>query len=139
MIGDLLINGKDAFATWGVSMGKGFIDALHELPGKKEYITNDNRLVDGVGYCSVIPKSNQRQVTLTFTIIGISPADFSSKRDAFFNELDKGDVSISVPQDCPSVYHLKFMDSTGSYGQNTQRTFCKVGVKFVETNPKNRA
>lgn len=28
MTGDLIINGKDAFSTWGVRMGDGFLDAI---------------------------------------------------------------------------------------------------------------
>lgn len=138
MTGELIINGKDAFAYWGVSMGKGFLDALEEKAGKKEYITNDNKLRDGVDYCDFVPKTNERSLTLTFTIMGSSKDDFTLKKDAFFEELDVGDVSIIVPPMSAKVYHLKFKDSTGAYAQNVERTFCKVGAKFVEPNPKNR-
>lgn len=139
MIGELFINGKDAYMEWGVNMGDKFLDALGEKAGKKEYITNDNKLKDGIEYCDAVPKANERQLTLTFTITGSSPSDFTAKKDAFFDELDKGDVSIKVPDDSAKVYHLKFKDSTGSYAQTIERTFCKVGIKFVEPNPRNRA
>ena len=138
MIGELFINGKDAYLEWGVNMGNKFLDALGEKAGKKEYITNDNKLKDGIEYCVAIPKTNERQLILTFTITGSSPSDFTAKKDAFFDELDKGDVSVKVPADSAKVYHLKFKDSTGSYAQNLKRTFCKVGIKFIEPNPKNR-
>ena len=138
MKGELFINGKDAYTAWGVNMGDKFLDALGEKAGKKEYIINDNRLENGTAYCATVPKTAAREVTLTFTLIGNSPRDFTTKKDAFFNELDKGDIILQVPEDSMKVYHLKFKDTTGTYAQNTGRTFCKVGLKFVEPNPKNR-
>ena len=139
MVGDLFINDKDAYKEWGVNMGDRFLDSLGEKAGKKDYITNNDRTRDGIEYCNVIPKTNERILTLTFTIAGSSPSDFTAKKDAFFDELDKGDISIKVPDDSSKVYHLKFKDSTGSYALNTKRAFCKVGIKFVEPNPRNRA
>ena len=138
MTGELIINGKDAYTEWGVNMGDNFLDALGEKAGKKDYITTDNRLNDGVNYCETIPKTNERTLTLLFTITGASREDFTTKRDAFYEELDKGDVSIQVPANDSKVYHLKFKDSTGTYAQNLERIFCKVGIKFIEPNPKNR-
>ena len=56
----------------------------------------------------------------------------------FYEELDKGNIDITIPKDSAKVYHMKFKDSTGGYAQNTERTFCKLGVKFIEPNPTNR-
>lgn len=138
MVGDLFINGKDAYQVWGVTMGDKFLDALGEKAGKKDYITNNDRTKNGVEYCDSVPKTNERTVTLTFTITGSSQSDFVAKRDAFYEELDKGNIDIIIPKDSAKVYHLKFKDSTGGYAQNTERTFCKLGVKFIEPNPTNR-
>ena len=41
---DLLINNKDAFATWGVRMGDGFIEAIYSPLPMKEIIENKSRL-----------------------------------------------------------------------------------------------
>lgn len=38
MTGDLIINGKDAFITWGVRMGDGFLDAIDGFNEMKDYI-----------------------------------------------------------------------------------------------------
>lgn len=35
---DLLINSKDAYVTWGVRMGDGFLDALGASAPMKEFI-----------------------------------------------------------------------------------------------------
>lgn len=138
MIGELFINGKDAYKEFGVNMGDKFLDAIGDKAGLKEYITNNDRTKDGIEYCKSIPKINERTLTLTFTIMGNNQADFISKQDLFYEELSKGDVVISVPKNSTKVYHLKFKDTTGMYAQNVERTFCKVGVKFIEPNPRNR-
>ena len=138
MTGELFINGKDAYKEWGVNMGKGFLDALDEPAGLKGYITNDSKLKDGVDYCDMTPKVNERQVTLTFTITVANQDDYRIKRKAFLNELYNGNVSLKIPSMSEDVYHLKYKDSTGAYAQNLERTFCKIGVKFIEPNPENR-
>lgn len=38
MTGDLIINGKDAFITWGVRMGDGFLDAIDGFNEMKDCI-----------------------------------------------------------------------------------------------------
>lgn len=37
---DLLINEKDAFATWGVRMGEGFLDVIGASAPMKDFISN---------------------------------------------------------------------------------------------------
>ena len=37
---DLLINGKDAYITWGVRMGEGVLDVLGAPSPMKEFIEN---------------------------------------------------------------------------------------------------
>ena len=44
---DLLINSKDAYVTWGVRMGDGFLDALGASAPMKEFIENKSRLEHG--------------------------------------------------------------------------------------------
>ncbi len=131
---DLLINGKNALSEWGVRMGDGFLDALWELAPLKDYITNDSTLEDGVQYENRIPKVNERNVSLTFTIEGSSKSDFLNKKKAFQAELYGGDVAICVPSDSDNVYHLKYKSGV-SYAQNLTRTFCKVAAKFTEPKP----
>ena len=36
MIGDLYINGQDAWITWGVNMGDGFLDAIDSFAPMKD-------------------------------------------------------------------------------------------------------
>lgn len=118
-------------------MYDGFLDNLNTLAPLKDYVTNSNRLRDGVQYCKTVPKLGERDVTLTFTISGKNHNDFLEKKEAFLNMLQKGIVEIEVPDDSDAVYFLKYIRCI-EYSQNVHRTFAKVGVAFKEPNPKRR-
>lgn len=135
---DLLINGEDAYTTYGIKMGDGFFDALsNAFPTMKDYVENESRLEHGKRVNTAEPKVASSDITLTFYLEGTSQSDFKAKKAAFRDVLIKGDVTIQVPKDSDDVYHLVYKKST-SYAQNTQRTFCKVACKFEEPNPMNR-
>lgn len=134
---DLLINGKDALTEWGVRMGDNFLDVLNGYYPMKDYITNNDRTQDGVQYVG-IPKVNERNITLNFTMEGNSASDFTAKNNAFVEVMRGGDVVIQVPEDSPAVYHLKYTGKSCTFARNTERTFAKLGLAFIEPNPTNR-
>lgn len=134
---ELLINGKDAYKAWGVRMGDNFLDTLNSYDALKEYITNNDRTKDGVQYVGV-PKVNERSLTLNFTMEGISPGDFTAKNKAFKEVMRGGNVAIQVPSDSPDVYHLKYTGKNCTFARNTERTFAKIGLAFIEPNPTGR-
>ena len=103
---ELLINGKDALSEWGVRMGDSFLDTINGYEPLKDYITNNDRTKDGVQYADVIPKVNERSITLNFTMQGSSAADFTAKNEAFKEVMRAGDVTIQVPADSPDVYQI---------------------------------
>ena len=135
---DLLINGKDAYAIYGVRMGDDFLDALGASAPLKGYVTNDNRLENGVRYSETAPKIDERSVTLIFTIEGSDHTDFLTKKKAFYNLLYAGGVDICVPSDSSDVYHLKYTGTSVTYAQNLERTFAKISASFKEPDPTNR-
>lgn len=135
---ELLINGVDAYTTYGVRMGDGFLDALQTPSQLKDYVTNDNRLDNGVRYSETVPKISERSVTLLFTIEGSTPSDFRIKKKAFESMLYQGDVSINVPSDGADVYHLKYTGTSVSFARNIERTFAKISASFKEPDPTNR-
>ena len=134
---DLLINGKDALTEWGVRMGDNFLDVLNGYYPMKDYITNNDRTQDGVQYVG-IPKVNERNITLNFTMEGNSASDFTAKNKAFVEIMRGGDIVIQVPEDSPAVYHLKYTGKNCTFARNTERTFAKIGLAFIEPNPTNR-
>ena len=135
---DLLINGRNALNEWGVRMGDGFLDTLNSYYPLKDYITNNDRLRDGVQYANITPKVNERSITLNFTIEGEDSADFTAKKKAFVEVMRMGDITIQIPDDSPDVYHLKYTGKSCTFARNTERTFSKLGLAFIEPNPTNR-
>lgn len=134
---ELLINGKDAYKAWGVRMGDNFLDTLNSYDALKEYITNNDRTKDGVQYVG-ISKVNERSLTLNFTMEGSSSGDFTAKNKAFKEVMRGGNVAIQVPSDSPDVYHLKYTGKNCTFARNTERTFAKIGLAFIEPNPTDR-
>ena len=67
---DLLINTQDAYTTWGVRMGEGFLDVLGASSPMKEFIENKSRLEHGKRVIINDPKIDEREITLSFTIEG---------------------------------------------------------------------
>lgn len=138
MKGDLYINGKDAWSTWGVNMGDGFLDAIDGFAPMKDYIENDSRIEDGKRVIAVYPKVASREMTLRFTIQGENEAVFRANRKAFEEELRKGKVDILIPVLGDDVFHLFYLGKSVSYALNVNRNFCTVSSKFEEPNPTDR-
>lgn len=138
MKGDLIVNRKDAFTTWGIRMGEGFLDALGSSVPMKEFIVNKSRLEHGKRVITTTPKVDERELTLSFTIEGVTASDYQEKKKAFFEELYKGVIDIQVPLVSSEIYHLIYLGKNITYAQSLDRTFGKVSAKFSEPNPDNR-
>ena len=82
---ELLINGENAYTTWGVRMGEGFLDVIGASAPMKDFIENKSRLEHGKRVIINNPKVDEREITLSFTIEGNSQSDYQSKKKAFFN------------------------------------------------------
>lgn len=134
---DLLINGKDAYSTWGVRMGAGFLNAIDTPCQMKDFIENESRLENGKRVI-INPKVSSRNLTLPFTIEGDSITDFQSKKKSFYEELYKGTFDVQIPAMNSEVFHLVFVGASTSYAQNRSMTFCKFSAKFEEPDPSNR-
>ena len=139
MTGDLLINGKDAFSTWGVRMGDGFLDAIDGFNEMKDYIENESRLEHGKRVIAENAKVDSREITLQFTIEGSSESDYRAKKKAFQTELEKGAVNIKIPALGDEIYKLIYLGKSISYGLSPDRCFAKVSSKFCEPNPMDRS
>ena len=135
---DLLINTQDAYTTWGVRMGEGFLDVLGASSPMKEFIENKSRLEHGKRVIINDPKIDEREITLSFTIEGNSQSDYQAKKKAFFEELYKGVVDIQVLANSNEIYHLIYLGKSVAYAQSLDQTFGKISAKFNEPNPANR-
>lgn len=139
MTGDLFINGKDAFSTWGVRMGDSFLDAIDGFNQMKDYIENESRLEHGKRVITDNAKVDSREITLQFTIEGDSESDYRTKKKSFQAELEKGAVNIKIPVLGSEMYKLVYLGKSISYGLSLDRRFGKVSSKFEEPNPMDRS
>lgn len=80
---DLLINNKNAYITWGVRMGDGFLDTIGAPAPMKEFIENKSRLEHGKRVIVSNSKLDEREITLSFTIEGSSQMDYQGKEKIF--------------------------------------------------------
>lgn len=135
---DLLINGRDAYKTWGVRMGDKFLDVLGASLPMKEFIENKSRLEHGKRVIINNPKIDEREITLSFTIEGNSKSDYQAKKRTFFEELYKGVIDIQIPANSSDIYHLIYLGKSITYAQSLDRTFGKCSMKFCEPNPSLR-
>lgn len=139
MSGDLIINGKDAWTTWGVCMGDGFLDAIDGFNEMKDYIEDESRLEHGKRIIADNAKVASREITLQFTIQGSSENDYRTKKKAFQTELERGTVNIKIPALGAELYRLVYLGKNVSYGLSLDRCFGKVSSKFCEPNPMDRS
>lgn len=138
MTGELFINGKDAWATWGVNMGDGFLDAIDAPLQMKEYIENESRLEDGKRVITTNAKIASREITLGFTLTGTSEEDYRAKKKAFEAELRTGSFTVNIPALGSDVYHLLYTGKSISYGLSLDRRLGHFTMKCEEPNPSNR-
>jgi hypothetical protein len=140
---ELLINGENAYTTWGVRMGDGFLDVLGASSPMKEFIENKSRLEHGKRVIINNPKVDEREITLSFTIEGNSQSDYQSKKKAFFDELYKGKIDIQIPANSSEVYHLIYTGksvttynlSLSTAKEKREQTTRNIGVIISTTVP----
>lgn len=134
MIGELYINDKDAFTTYGVFLEEGS-DARLLLPAaNKEYASNKARSQHGKQVFRTLPRKEDRDVILFFNIAAKTRTEFLSKYEQFTNVLDEGLILLRIPSlkkvyklDAKSYQELSYFDTIG-----------KIAVNFNEPNPKDR-
>lgn len=134
MIGQLYINDKDAFATWGAYLEEGSDNVLLLPASNKEYASNNARSQHGKQVFRRTTRKSDRDVILYFCIVASNRDEYLQKYEAFVDELDSSMVTMKVPSlkkvyklDALSYQDLSFFDYIG-----------KFAVKFNEPNPKDR-
>lgn len=139
MIGDLLINGSDAYAK-GIAMGNDFLGNILSPSSLKSFVENDDPTKNGkeVIYPQT-PKLASRDLTLTFTIFGNTTTEHLTNYKNFVALLQKGEISLSIPALGTEVYHLTYVGDSGSYMIEADRLASRLTVKFNEPNPADRA
>lgn len=135
---ELIINGKDAWSTYRVKMGNGFLDALEADADNKSYITNEVRTENGTRVVPIRPKKAERSITLEFVIVGRDHSDYNKRVKAFDALMDNGFVTIQVPKSKDDVYRMYCARKSPTYSRGKGGAIGKKSLKFIEYNPTNR-
>lgn len=137
MTGQLFINTKDAFTTWGAVMQSGCFEELLKPAPSKPFPENESRATDGKEVVALNPRKAAREVTLKISISGTSRADYLTKYRAFFTEIAAGISVFKVPV-LGESYRLVYKDvQQMKYGATP--SFSSFNIQFEEINPANRA
>lgn len=136
MIGELFINGKDAYLTWGISLDDTALSALMTPASNKEFVENKSRLEHGKRIVAANPKKDERNLTLQINLTAPDKDAFFARYDSFCNELAMGVLEIRTKYQ-PQVLYRTIYLSCGQFGQFMQG-IGKFVLKLNEPNPKNR-
>lgn len=134
--GQLKINGKDAYLTWGISMDDTSLSALMTPPSVKPYITNDDRMRHGKEYLSTPIYVESRDLTLQLNLTAKNEEQFFTRYASFCEELAKGILDIETSFQRGIVYHCLYQ-SCSQFSQ-FMREIGQFVLKVTETNPNNR-
>lgn len=134
MVGQLYINDKDAFTSWGACLESGSENALQLPAPNKEYVSNKSRSQHGKQVARKSPRKDERDVILYFCLSASTRDQFLMRFQSLIDELDSGITIIRVPRlkqgyklDAISYQELSFYDKIGRFA-----------VKFNEPNPQDR-
>lgn len=120
----------------GISMGKGFIDALEACDSYKDDIENDSALEDGRTMVLSTHLSS-RELTLTFVVWGKSCGgkNLATRREEFRSLLLARKLTIKTAFS-ERRYRLVYTGKSTSFSHGANS--CQYVVKFIEPNPMDR-
>lgn len=137
MKGDLFINGKDAYDTWGISLTDGSISTLMTPAPMKSIIENKSRTDDGKRVINNNPRIDERDLTLQVHFSAKDKDDFFAKYQSFCQELAGGVLEIKTKYQPDVLYRTNYL----SCSQFSEFMFgiAKFSLKLNEPNPANRS
>ena len=124
--------------TFGITLVRGWREALLTPASVKSYVTNDSRLEHGeaIVASAKYAKKAKRDVSISFFLEGSSEEDYLSKYEAFLNKIAySGQFCLKVPR-LKRVFKLVYSQCLqfGDYGLKKG----KFTIKFTESNPNDR-
>lgn len=137
MKGNLYINGKDAYTTWGMFLTDTAISALMTPPPMKDNVENASRLENGKRVDLSSPKVDERDVTLPFAMTAASKDTFLSNYESLCAELANGSIVLRTKYQ-PNVYYRLVYTSCTQYSQFVMG-LAKFTLKLNEPDPTNRS
>lgn len=148
---ELEINGYDAAARWGVTLGDGSLSALMTPAPMKDYITNESAATAGkiiANSTAAMPKPDSRDVQLTVYVharraqdtVGtdgtVAEKGFYTRYAEFVAELQKGAITLRTRYQ-ENVYYRLYYVSCSQFSQFNGR-LGKFTLRLNEPNPTDR-
>lgn len=134
---ELYINGKDAYTTWGISMGDTSLSELMTPVSNKELIENESRLEHGKQVFVTNLRFDARNLTLTINLTASDEQQFFQRYNSFCKELATGKLVIKTMYQ-PDVVYKTIYQSCSQFSQ-FMRGIGKFTLKLYEPNPNDRA
>lgn len=129
---------RDLYSSYGVTLTRGWREALLKPATVKEYTKTDSRLEDGVRIVAKkkYAKQKERDVQLPFILEGTTEADYLTKYESFLNDIAySGLVYLKIPI-MKRIFKLVYSDCA-KYGDDGKKTG-NFTLKFTEPNPTDR-
>lgn len=136
LTGQLKINGKDAYTTWGISMDDTSLSTLMTPPPVKAYIENNDRTEHGKRIMTTSVLVDSRDLTLQINLTAENERQFFERYVLFCDELSKGILDIETSFQQGVVYHCLYQ-SCSQFSQ-FMRGIGKFVLKLTEPNPNKR-
>lgn len=136
MKGELYINGKDAYDTWGISLSDSGLSALMTPAPNKSYIENKSRIEHGKKMVNSNVMVDERNVTLSFNLTASSRNEFFLRYASFCEVLAEGYIEIRTSYQPEVLYRMNYV-SCSQFSQFMQG-IAKFTLKLNEPNPTNR-
>ena len=135
--GQLYINGKDAYLTWGIFLDETALSTLMTPAPNKEFISNKYRSKDGKSVIKHNPRLDEREITLPFNMSAIDSDTFMTNYAKFCEEvLATGELVIRTRFQ-PNVWYRCIYLSCTQFSQFI-RKMAKFSLKLNEPDPSDR-
>ena len=135
-VGELYINGMDAFTEYGMSMESSALSSLMTPPPSKEFIENKSRQENGKRVVTCNPMVDERELSLQFHIKANGKSDFMAKYSKLCDVLANGTLEISTSYQQGVVYRMIYVSCTQF--SEYRLGMAKFTLRLNEPNPCNR-
>ena len=136
--GELFINGKDAYKTWGVSLEDGAMDSLMSPLAMKQDIVNESRLEHGKRHINIRPKVDEREIALPMHLSARNKDEYLARLAAFRRELEGGEEIVLSTSHEMGVYYRCIYRSCTPFSAFLGG-LAKFSLKLTEPDPTDRS
>lgn len=136
--GEFFINGVDAFTEYGIVFDESTLPSLLAPAPMKEDPENEIILGNGKEVDTSNPRIDERQVTLTFSIVAKSYSDFTTKYGKLLTTLYKRKIVLTSPIHFQSLKFRLLYDRCQQFSPFGYFKITKFILQVTEPDPSNR-